>query len=45
MGPRETEELRAFGRDWNGFFGWSFQRSVQRRGTHVSPPKIGSRDG
>jgi hypothetical protein len=29
----------------NQFLGFDFLKGVQRRGVHVSPPKIGSRDG
>jgi hypothetical protein len=29
----------------NQFLGFGFLKGVQRRGVHVSPPKIGSRDG
>jgi hypothetical protein len=28
-----------------GVFGWDFWKAIQRRGVHVSPPKIGSRVG
>jgi hypothetical protein len=33
---------------WPGMvrvFGWDFWKAIQRRGVHVSTPKIGSRDG
>jgi hypothetical protein len=33
------------GRDWTEFLGLDFGGTVQRRGVHVNPPEIGSRDG
>jgi hypothetical protein len=32
-------------RGWTGILGIDFGKAVQRRGAHVFPPEIGSRDG
>jgi hypothetical protein len=38
-------EFWEFGRSWADFLDWNFWEAVQRRGTHVNTPEIGSRGG